>query len=568
MTMSSSVSKVILNGDGVQTAFPFSFKVWKAADLEVTITDSAGDDTVTTNWTVELAGNGGTVTYPATGSPLPSGYKITIRRDMDFLQMVDLISGARWDAEVVETALDMATAERQQLREELGRALKLPVSESSTDNILQQILDAVADAEAAAAEATAAVAAAEQAAGQIGTLSAIGIIEAGDDTITLPWSYDTTAGNVTVFLSGVKQAADTLTFPTDTTIQLGAAVTEDTVYEVLSLVINAESVLTDIVEDAEAAKDAAVAAQAAAEAAQDAAEDAAAGTIDVPIGALIYVTGTVVPIGYVKANGQILSRAMYPGFWAWVQASGNVEASDAAWQSNLTANGGVNGRYSPGDGSTTFRVPSLGGSFIRSWQSDQTMDTGRAVGSYQADELKSHRHELKIFRNNTNSGGYAEDANNSGTQYTNYSEYEGGDETRPKNTALMACIKAYTSVNYESVIHVEDIVTLNGTQTLTNKTYKGGAESVYILSGTTPALDPDNGTIQTWTLTGISSPTDSFTTGQSMTLMVNDGTAYTINWPAITWVGGSAPTLATSGYSVIVLWKVGATLYGKHAGDA
>ena len=52
-----------------------------------------------------------------------------------------------------------------------------------------------------------------------------------------------------------------------------------------------------------------------------------------------------------------------------------------------------------------------------------------------------------------------------------------------------------------------------------------------------------------------------------MLLMVADGSSYTVTWPTMTWVGGSAPTLATSGYSCIELWKVGSTLYGSHVGD-
>lgn len=94
-------------------------------------------------------------------------------------------------------------------------------------------------------------------------------------------------------------------------------------------------------------------------------------------------------------------------------------------------------------------------------------------------------------------------------------------------------------------------------------------ETVYALSGTTPALNPNNGTVQTWTLSANSTPTDSFVAGETMTLMVNDGTAYTITWPSVTWVnnGGTAPTLATTGYTVIALWKVSTTLYGALVGD-
>ena len=93
------------------------------------------------------------------------------------------------------------------------------------------------------------------------------------------------------------------------------------------------------------------------------------------------------------------------------------------------------------------------------------------------------------------------------------------------------------------------------------------AEEVYTLSGT--ALDPDNGTIQIKTLSANTTLTDSVSAGESITLMIDDGSSYTITWPTITWVnnGGSAPTLATSGYTVIVVWKVSTTLYGALVGD-
>lgn len=108
--------------------------------------------------------------------------------------------------------------------------------------------------------------------------------------------------------------------------------------------------------------------------------------------------------------------------------------------------------------------------------------------------------------------------------------------------------------------------------TFTNDATFNGAfvETVFALSGTTPALNPSNGTIQTWTLSGNSTPTDSVSAGESMTLMIDDGTGRTITWPSVTWKtgGGTAPTLNTSGFTAIVLWKVGTTLYGARVGDA
>jgi hypothetical protein len=117
-----------------------------------------------------------------------------------------------------------------------------------------------------------------------------------------------------------------------------------------------------------------------------------------------------------------------------------------------------------------------------------------------------------------------------------------------------------------------DVATGNHTHSIylteTNPVITGSiTEDVYVLTGTTPVLEPDNGTIQTWELTAASTPTDGFAAGQSMTLMVADGTAYTITWPSVTWVGGNAPTLETTGHTVIELWKVGSTLYGALVGE-
>ena len=123
-------------------------------------------------------------------------------------------------------------------------------------------------------------------------------------------------------------------------------------------------------------------------------------------------------------------------------------------------------------------------------------------------------------------------------------------------------------------------VTADGTFTLTNKTLVAPiitgtvVEDVYAWTATTGAvtaeLEPANGSIQTVTLTGsITSLTDNIAAGEAITLIIDDGTAYTITWPTTTWVNnaGAAPTLATDAPTVIALWKVSTTLYGALVGD-
>ena len=133
-------------------------------------------------------------------------------------------------------------------------------------------------------------------------------------------------------------------------------------------------------------------------------------------------------------------------------------------------------------------------------------------------------------------------------------------------------------------------VTTTGTQTLTNKTINSSTftdpvivgtilEDVYTISdGAAFEIDPGNGSIQLITLGASRTPkATNFAAGEAVTLMVDDGTAYTLTWTdstfggsGVVWKtnGGVAPTLNTSGYTVIVLWKVGSQVYGARVGDA
>jgi hypothetical protein len=124
-------------------------------------------------------------------------------------------------------------------------------------------------------------------------------------------------------------------------------------------------------------------------------------------------------------------------------------------------------------------------------------------------------------------------------------------------------------------IEGDTIALLTATQTMSSKTLADvlltgaiGEEVFTIPSSTTPELDPADGTVQKWTLTGASTPTEVFADGESITLMIDDGTAYAITWPTMTWVnnGGVAPTLAATGFTTVTLWHFG-TLYGALVGD-
>lgn len=91
-----------------------------------------------------------------------------------------------------------------------------------------------------------------------------------------------------------------------------------------------------------------------------------------------------------------------------------------------------------------------------------------------------------------------------------------------------------------------------------------------IVDGAGFVINPRNGGNQRITLGANRTPTVSgWVSGDAVVLKIADGSAFTITWTTIgvVWVGGSAPTLATSGFSLIVLWRDGTTYYGKYVGD-
>ena len=121
-------------GNGVTTSFPFTFKVFAAADVEVTFTSSTGIESVLTGgYTVTLnadqdASPGGTVTYPTSGALLAGGESLTLVGALDYDQTLDLPGGGSFSPRAVENALDRATMQIQQLAEVADRTLTLPVS--------------------------------------------------------------------------------------------------------------------------------------------------------------------------------------------------------------------------------------------------------------------------------------------------------------------------------------------------------------------------------------------------------------------------------------------------------
>lgn len=103
------------------------------------------------------------------------------------------------------------------------------------------------------------------------------------------------------------------------------------------------------------------------------------------------------------------------------------------------------------------------------------------------------------------------------------------------------------------------------------QTFKEVKDTVHtITDGAAFEIDPANGSVQVVTLGANRTPAaTNFEAGQAVLLGIDDGTDYTVTWTTVapTWVKaggtGAAPTLATSGYTWVLLWKVGTTIYGS-----
>ena len=162
-----------------------------------------------------------------------------------------------------------------------------------------------------------------------------------------------------------------------------------------------------------------------------------------PAGTIIYSARATAPTGYVKANGAAISRTTFATLF--------------------TAIGTV---YGSGDGATTFNVPDLRGEFLRGLDDSRGIDGGRTLGSLQGDQNLSHNHtgstsnpgnHVHSFtagqdlgsedigrggNNSRNVQGRTQNTNGNGSHTHSLAiNNNGGTEARPRNIALLACIK-------------------------------------------------------------------------------------------------------------------------------
>jgi microcystin-dependent protein len=234
----------------------------------------------------------------------------------------------------------------------------------------------------------------------------------------------TTANSASTTANGIASTANTaLANSSSAVTQAGNAVTtanaaSATANAISTVATSAQTTANTAQTTANTAQTAANAAQATANTAitNAATAQSTANSAFVPAGAVAYFAMNTAPSGYLKANGAAISRSTYATLFAAIGTT-----------------------FGNGDGSTTFNLPDLRGEFIRGWDDSRGVDSGRAFGSAQTDDLKSHTHTygLALLVVGAGTGGSVQRAI-SGSSTTNST---GGTETRPRNIALLACIK-------------------------------------------------------------------------------------------------------------------------------
>ncbi|MEC4595452.1 hypothetical protein [Burkholderia vietnamiensis] len=146
MTISSTANKAIGYGNGVATNWPHKFLIPNASQLTVILTDPSGNQTTLSPSQYAVSGignrNGGTVTYPLSGAPLPLGWSITRLRLLPIVQQTDIVNQSGFYPDVVESAMDYQTMTQQQLAEQQSRSIALPVVDDQT--VINPVLPAAA----------------------------------------------------------------------------------------------------------------------------------------------------------------------------------------------------------------------------------------------------------------------------------------------------------------------------------------------------------------------------------------------------------------------------------------
>jgi microcystin-dependent protein len=145
-------------------------------------------------------------------------------------------------------------------------------------------------------------------------------------------------------------------------------------------------------------------------------------------GLIAFFAASAAPSGWLECNGALVSRTTFADLFAEIGTD-----------------------YGAGDGSTTFALPDLRGEFIRGWDNGRGVDAGRTIGSAQGhransitefgrDDTSPVSSMVTVPEDGAFTSRIFSGTNAAGTSLGMKVRKSGG-ETRPRNVALLPCIK-------------------------------------------------------------------------------------------------------------------------------
>lgn len=189
----------------------------------------------------------------------------------------------------------------------------------------------------------------------------------------------------------------------------------------------------------------------------------------VPVGAVMAFPTGIVPPGFLELDGSVQSTATYPDLAAYLGT-----------------------KFNKGDeGAGSFRLPDGRGEFMRGWDHGRGVDAGRAIGTYQTEAFAAHNHRYfddtaatfdpaGNWQGGTINGAAASisvgaflSSIDTGTTMQMVNAHNtvnaGGTETRPRNLAVMWCIKAWNAPINQGNIDVAALADLAQQASETNQ---------------------------------------------------------------------------------------------------
>ncbi|WP_434361062.1 tail fiber protein [Parasalinivibrio latis] len=162
-----------------------------------------------------------------------------------------------------------------------------------------------------------------------------------------------------------------------------------------------------------------------------------------PVGTVIAFAANTPPGGFIECNGAALSRSAYAELFTTISTA-----------------------FGAGDGTTTFNLPDFRGEFLRGWDHERGVDTGRGFGTSQGDAIRNIYGNARFGNNVDNMGVLIYETDGAfhagGYNRVWYQGYNGNgiprdsaqwllfnasrvvptaEENRPRNSAIMYCIK-------------------------------------------------------------------------------------------------------------------------------